>query len=137
MSLQGEESSKESGMKVSAYAHLVALILQDRDFFDSTLDELKEYFDALVAWVQLGQDQKVEDAPWLEMILLIIERVLAEDEQPAQITWEPPPVDDPLKPQPEPVLPEPIVSTELRSTLFDALVAMLPKIGKSASLALS
>ncbi|KAI7196899.1 hypothetical protein KC352_g20687, partial [Hortaea werneckii] len=137
MSLQGEESSKESGMKVSAYAHLVALILQDRDFFDSTLDELKEYFDALVAWVQLGQDQKVEDAPWLEMILLIIERVLAEDEQPAQIAWEPPPVDDPLKPQPEPVLPEPIVSSELRSTLFDALVAMLPKIGKSASLALS
>ncbi|KAI6790493.1 putative E3 ubiquitin-protein ligase [Hortaea werneckii] len=137
MSLQGEEPSKESGMKVSAYAHLVALILQDRDFFDSTLDELKEYFDALVAWVQLGQDQKVEDAPWLEMILLIIERVLAEDEQPAQIAWEPPPVDDPLKPQPEPVLPEPIVSSELRSTLFDALVAMLPKIGKSASLALS
>ncbi|KAI7443512.1 putative E3 ubiquitin-protein ligase [Hortaea werneckii] len=137
MSLQGEESSKESGMKVSAYAHLVALILQDRDFFDSTLDELKEYFDALVAWVQLGQDQKVEDAPWLEMILLIIERVLAEDEQPAQIAWEPPPADDPLKPQPEPVLPEPIVSSELRSTLFDALVAMLPKIGKSASLALS
>ncbi|KAI7260547.1 hypothetical protein KC352_g10154, partial [Hortaea werneckii] len=137
MSLQGEEPSKESGMKVSAYAHLVALILQDRDFFDSTLDELKEYFDALVAWVQLGQDQKVEDAPWLEMILLIIERVLAEDEQPAQIAWEPPPVDDPLKPQPEPILPEPIVSSELRSTLFDALVAMLPKIGKSASLALS
>ncbi|KAI6881453.1 putative E3 ubiquitin-protein ligase [Hortaea werneckii] len=137
MSLQGEEPSKESGMKVSAYAHLVALILQDRDFFDSTLDELKEYFDALVAWVQLGQDQKVEDAPWLEMILLIIERVLAEDEQPAQIAWEPPPVDDPLKPQPEPVLPEPIVSSELRSTVFDALVAMLPKIGKSASLALS
>ncbi|KAI7477354.1 putative E3 ubiquitin-protein ligase [Hortaea werneckii] len=137
MSLQGEEPSKESGMKVSAYAHLVALILQDRDFFDSTLDEIKEYFDALVAWVQLGQDQKVEDAPWLEMILLIIERVLAEDEQPAQIAWEPPPVDDPLKPQPEPILPEPIVSSELRSTLFDALVAMLPKIGKSASLALS
>lgn len=137
MSLQGEDSSKESGIKISAYAHLVALILQDRDFFDSTLDELKASFDSLVAWVQLGSDQKVEDAPWLETILLIIERILAEDEQPAEIKWEPPPADDPLKPLPEPELPELVVSPELRSTLFDGLVDVLPKIGKNLSLALS
>ncbi|KAK6395996.1 hypothetical protein LTR65_010105 [Meristemomyces frigidus] len=137
MSLQGSEPTKEAGVKISAYAHLVALILQDRDFFDSTLDELKEYFDALVAWVQLSPDQKAEDAPWMEMILLIIERVLAEDEQPALLKWEPPPSDDPLKALPEPVLPEPTVSTELRNTLFDALIDVLPKVGKNASLALS
>lgn len=137
VSLQSETPSKESGEKIAAYAHLVALILQDRDFFDSTLDELKEYFDSLVGWVQLGQDQKAEDAPWIEMILLIIERVLTEDEQPAEIQWQPPPVDDPLKPLPEPTLPEPVVSSELRSTLFNALVDLLPKIGRNTSLALS
>lgn len=137
LSLQGEESSEQSGAKISAYAHLVALVLQDRQFFTATLDELKNYFDALVAWIQLGQDQKVEDAPWIEMVLLIIERVLAEDEQPAEIAWTAPSPDDPLKTLPEPVLPEPVVPAELRSTLLDALVDLLPKIGKNASLALS
>ncbi|KAK3691898.1 E3 ubiquitin-protein ligase tom1, partial [Vermiconidia calcicola] len=137
LSLQGEGPSEESGAKISAYAHLVALILQDRDFFDSTLDELKEYLDALVSWIQLGQDQKAEDAPWIEMILLIIERVLAEDEQPVEITWQPPPADDPLKALPEPSRPGLVVSTELRSSLFDAIVELLPKVGKNRSLALS
>ena len=136
LSLQSEEPSEEMGAKIAAYAHLVALILQDRDFFDSTLDELKDYFDALVSWIQLGQDQKAENAPWIEMVLLIIERVLAEDEQPVEITWKPPPEDDPLKTLPEPTIPEPVVSAELRSSLFDTIVDLLPKIGKHTSLAL-
>jgi E3 ubiquitin-protein ligase HUWE1 len=137
LSLQGEDPSPEAGAKISAYAHLVALILQDNDFFHSTLDELKEYFDALISWIQVGQDQKVEDAPWIEMILLIMERVLAEDEQPASIEWTEPALDEPLKPLPELSLPEPNVSLEDRSSLFDALVDLLPKIGKNVSLALS
>lgn len=137
LSLQAEEPSEQSSAKISAYAHLVALILQDRDFFDSTLDELKECFESLVYWIQLGQDQKAEEAPWIEMVLLIIERVLAEDEQPISITWTPPPSEDPLKAMPEPTLPEPVVSSELKSTLFESLVDLLPKIGKNRSLALS
>ncbi|EMC94928.1 hypothetical protein BAUCODRAFT_140168 [Baudoinia panamericana UAMH 10762] len=137
MSLTADEPSKESGVKIAAYAHLVALILQDGDFFASTLDELKEYFDALVNWVQLGQDQKAEDTPWLETVLLIMERVLAEDEQPASIEWVPPPADDPLKHLPEPVVYDQVVSSDLRMELFEALINILPKIGKNASLALS
>ena len=137
MSLQLDEMSHELGLKIHAYAHLLALILQDRDFFDSTMDELKEYFDNLVEWVQLDSDQKIEDAPWIEMVLLIIERVLAEDEQPAEVEWEPPPADEPLKPLPSPKTPELVVSSELRSQLFDALVDLLPKIGKNSLLALS
>ncbi|PIB02137.1 E3 ubiquitin-protein ligase TOM1-like [Cercospora beticola] len=137
ISLQGEEGSPEAGKKIHAYAHLVALILQDRDFFDSTLDELKEYFGSLVSWVQLETDQKAEDAPWVEMILLIIERVLAEDEQPIEIEWTPPPSDDPLKPLPKITEPEPVVSAESRAQLFDALEGLLPKVGKNKSLALS
>ncbi|CAK4034680.1 related to HECT [Lecanosticta acicola] len=137
MSLYGEEPSKESGLKIHAYAHLIALIIQDRDFFDSILDELKDSFETLVSWVQLEQEQKIEDAPWIETILLIIERVLAEDEQPVEIQWEAPPPDDPLKPMPLPPRPDPIVSMELRSQLFEALLDMLPKIGKNKTLALS
>ena len=137
LSLQADEPGKERGEKMAAYAHLLALILQDRDFFDSTLDELKESFEALVSWIQLEQDQKAEDAPWIEMILLIVERVLAEDEQPVEVAWNPPPTDDPLKAMPEPTLPEPVVSSEVRASLFDTLVDLLPKIGKHPSLALS
>ncbi|KAK0249144.1 E3 ubiquitin-protein ligase tom1 [Friedmanniomyces endolithicus] len=137
MSLQVDDPSKEAGIKIAAYAHLVALILQDRDFFDSTLDELKEYLDALVSWIQLAPEQKAEDAPWMEMVLLIIERMLAEDEQPVEMKWTPPPADDPLKALAEPEMPEPVVSSESRSTLFNALLDVLPKIGKNTSLALS
>ncbi|KAM3415628.1 E3 ubiquitin-protein ligase TOM1-like [Cercospora zeina] len=137
ISLQGEEGGEEAGKKIHAYAHLVALILQDRDFFDSTLDELKEYFPTLVTWVELKTDQKVEDAPWVEMILLIIERVLAEDEQPIEIEWAPPPPDNPLKPLPNITEPEPVVSSELRTKLFNALEDLLPKVHKNKSLALS
>ncbi|OQO09134.1 hypothetical protein B0A48_06025 [Cryoendolithus antarcticus] len=137
LSLYGEEPSKENGRKISAYAHLVALILQDSDFFESTLDELKDNLDTLISWTELKGEDKAEDAPWIEMLLLIIERVLAEDEQPIVIEWDPPPADDPLKPQPKPQPPEFAVPEESRSQLFDSMLNLLPKIGKNASLALS
>ena len=137
LSLQGGDSTKEYGAKVAAYAHLVALILQDRDFFDSTLDELKECFDALIAWIAIEQDQKAEDMPWIEMILLILERVLAEDEQPKDISWRPPPADDPLQPLPAPTPTDLVVPPESRTMLFEALLDLLPKVGKNSSLALS
>jgi len=137
MSLQTEEPSKEAGIKISATAHLVALILQDRDFFDSTLDKLKDTFETLVACIQLKSDQKTEDAPWIETILLIIERVLSEDEQPTLIDWVVPSREDPLQQISEPELPALTVSFELRTTLFDALIELLPRVGKNSSLALS
>jgi E3 ubiquitin-protein ligase HUWE1 len=137
ISLQAEEPNAESGLKIRAYAHLVALILQDRDFFDSTLDELKEYFGNLVQWVKLDSDKKVEDIPYLSTVLLIIERVLSEDEQPIDVEWIPPSPEDPLKPMPVPSEPEPVVSKELRAELFEALLDILPRIGKNTSLALS
>lgn len=135
---QSEESpSKEMATKIQAYAHLVALILQDRDFFDSTLDDLKEYFSDLVDWVQLEPDQKAEDAPWIRTVLLIIERVLAEDEQPVQVEWNPPSPEEPLQPLPVAESAESVVSKEHRSKLFDALIGILHKVGKNPSLALS
>ncbi|GAB7362571.1 hypothetical protein MBLNU230_g2887t1 [Neophaeotheca triangularis] len=133
----GMDEGAEAGRKIYAYAHLVAIILQDNEFFLSTLDELKEYFDQLVGWVELQPQQKAEDAPWLEMILVIIERVLSEDEQPAEVKWETPPPDDPLRPLPEVQKPELIVSAELRNRLFRGLVDVLPKINKNSPLAIS
>ena len=136
LSLQGEESPG-SGAKISSYAHLVALIMQERDFFDSTLDELKDNFESFISWIQLRPDQKAEDAPWIEMLLLIMERVLAEDEQPVEVDWTAPSIEEPLKPLPEPKVAEPVVPVETRAQLFSTIVDLLPKVGKNASLALS
>jgi E3 ubiquitin-protein ligase HUWE1 len=136
LSLQGEEGP-DSGLKIASYAHLVALIMQERDFFDSTLDELKDNFDSFINWIQLRPDQKAEDAPWIEMLLLIMERVLAEDEQPVEIEWSAPSIDEPNKPLPEPKEVEPVVDAETRAQLFSTIVDILPKVGKNSSLALS
>ncbi|QIW98070.1 hypothetical protein AMS68_003588 [Peltaster fructicola] len=137
LSLQAEESTEATDQKIAAYAHLVALILQDHDFFEATLEELKDNFDALVSWMRSSLNSSAECAPWVEMILLIVERVLAEDEQPAQIEFVPPPADDPLKTMPEPQVPEQIVSVDSRAELFCVMVDILPKVGKQHSLALS
>jgi len=137
ISLQGGESSKESGVKIHAYAHLVALILQDRDFFTSALEQLSGFFGNLVEWIELKPEQKVEDAPWIEMILLIIERALAEDEQPLEVKFVTPPSDDPLKSQPTITARELIVSSEMRIRLLDTLLNLMPKLSSNASLVLS
>jgi E3 ubiquitin-protein ligase HUWE1 len=136
LSLQGEEGP-ESGLKIASYAHLVALIMQERDFFDSTLDELKDNFESFINWIQLRPDQKAEDAPWIEMLLLIMERVLAEDEQPVEVEWAAPAIDEPTKPLPEPKPVDPVVPIVTRAQLFNTIVDLLPKVGKNASLALS
>jgi E3 ubiquitin-protein ligase HUWE1 len=136
LSLQGEEGP-DSGLKIASYAHLVALIMQERDFFDSTLDELKDNFDSFINWIQLLPDQKAEDAPWIEMLLLIMERVLAEDEQPIEVEWNSPSIDEPNKPLPEPKAVDPVVPAETRTQLFSTIVDLLPKVGKNSSLALS
>jgi E3 ubiquitin-protein ligase HUWE1 len=136
LSLQGEEGP-DSGLKISSYAHLVALIMQERDFFDSTLDELKDNFESFINWIQLRPDRKAEDAPWIATLLLIMERVLAEDEQPIEVEWTPPSIEEPTKPLPEPKTVEPVVPAETRTQLFNTLVDLLPKVGKNASLALS
>ncbi|KAM0703801.1 hypothetical protein Q7P35_009740 [Cladosporium inversicolor] len=136
LSLQGEEGP-DSGLKIASYAHLVALIMQERDFFDSTLDELKDNFDSFINWIQLRPDQKAEDAPWIEMLLLIMERVLAEDEQPVEVEWSAPSLEEPNKPLPEPKAVEPVVDAETRAQLFSTIVDLLPKVGKNSSLALS
>jgi E3 ubiquitin-protein ligase HUWE1 len=137
ISLHTEELNKDSGAKIHAHAHLVALVLQDRNFFDSALEPLKRCFGSLISWLQLQPEQKTEEAPWIEMILLIIERVLAEDEQPVEVTWNPTSADELSNVAPSLSTPEPLVSGAHRSELFSAVLDLLPRIGKNASFALS
>lgn len=139
ISLQSEEDLKPIGKKIASYAHLLALILQEREFYNATLPQLKEFFSQLLGFIKTSPDQRGEESsPWIGHILLIIERLLADDAQPFQIQWTPP-RDEELEDEPNSILelPEPVVPTDDKRELFNAIVDVLPRIGKDESLALS
>lgn len=138
ISLQMDEDFRPEGKKIAAYANLLALVLQDKDFYDATLDELKDNFATLLGFIKIFPDQSAEEAsPWIGQILLIIERMLAEDAQPQQIKWTPPSSDDPTAASPIAELENPIVPIDEKIQLFEAIIEILPRIGKDESLALS
>ncbi|KAI5270030.1 hypothetical protein E4T47_06542 [Aureobasidium subglaciale] len=138
MSLRPEEGTPLEGKKVASYAHLLALVIQDREFFDASLETLKENFEQFGDFIKMFQGQKSEEtSPWVSNVLLIIERVLAEDEKPQQIQWIAPSYDAPPQEQDVIELKPPVVPDEDKIIVFDALVEILPKIGKDESLALS
>jgi E3 ubiquitin-protein ligase HUWE1 len=138
MSLRPDEDTPIEGKKIASYAHLLALVMQDREFFNASLDTLTENFEYFGGFIKMFQGQKPDEtSPWVSNVLLIIERVLAEDEKPQQIQWTVPPFEDPYKEQDLVELRAPVVSDEKKTTVFDALVEILPKIGKDETLALS
>ncbi|KZF19822.1 hypothetical protein L228DRAFT_270601 [Xylona heveae TC161] len=137
ISLQSEEDYRPAGKKIAAYAHLLALVIQDREFYDATLDELKENFSTLMDFIKVTPEQTGAQSPWIGNILLILEKLLSEDVQPRQIKWTPPSADAPRAPSPVAELDEPMVQANDKERLFEALIEILPRIGKEESLALS
>lgn len=134
-----DESNTESGKQVAAYANLLALILQSKEFFDACLNELKEKFECMLGFVKISPNQSAgtTSTPWLGQTLLVMEKLLSEDSQPPQVKW----------PQPGPNgLPSmadvmgiepPLVSSEAKSDLFEALIQLMPSTGKDESIVLS
>jgi E3 ubiquitin-protein ligase HUWE1 len=137
ISLQSEDDFRSQSKKIAASAHLLALVLQEKDFYDVIVEELKDNFVTLLGFVKIFPDQAAdESSPWIGQVLLIIERLLAEDQLPQQITWTPP-TGDSTEPISADQLPEPIVGVDEKNQLFDAIMEMLPRISKDESLALS
>lgn len=138
ISFQMDEDFRPAGKKIAAYANLLALVLQDRDFYDATLDELKNNFCYLLGFVKIFPDQTVEEAsPWIGQILLIVEKILAEDIQPSQIQWASPTLEGPRPDSPIVEFQAPLLPMDEKLQLFDAIMEILPRIGKDESLALS
>lgn len=132
------ENFQTAGKKIAAYAHILALVLQDRDMYNATLDELKECFGTFLSFIKTPKPEQDESFPWIGHVLLILERLLSDDSQPQQIRWTPPSLDDPNPDDNEPAqLEEPLVSHDQKTQLFEALVELLPRIGKDDALALS
>ena len=137
ISYQSEDDFRSQGKKIAASAHLLALVLQEKDFYEVIVEELKDNFAILLGFIKIFPDQTPEESsPWIGQVLLIIERLLAEDQLPRQIQWTPPTGDS----QQETTLddlPEPTVSNDEKNQLFQAVMDILPRIGKDESLALS
>ncbi|KAL1959539.1 hypothetical protein VTO42DRAFT_1984 [Malbranchea cinnamomea] len=141
ISLQMEENFETGGKKIAAYANLLALVLQDKDIYEATLDELKENFSVLLGFIRLPtkmtEKPTEETCPWIGQVLLIMERVLSDDAQPVQIRWTPPNSNEPEEPEQPAQLEEPVISLDDKMKLFESIVDILPRIGKAELLALS
>lgn len=138
MSFAGEEDIRPSGKKIAAYAHLLALMLRDKQFYSAAVGELKENLPTLLSFVKLSPNHSAEEpSPWISHILLIVEMLLSEDARPQKTKWTlPKDENDTVEP---PVLEESEMSVlpEERSQLLDAILEILPRIGKDESLALA
>ena len=143
MSLQIEDEIptadfEAQAKKIASYAHLLALVLQDKTFYDATLDELKDSFCSLTEFIKVYPDQKTGGAtPWIGQVLLILERLLSEDAQPRLIEFNPPAHDDPLEDSRIAELSPPLISQDEKEGLLSAVLEILPHIGKDETLAIS
>lgn len=131
------ENFQAAGKKVAAYAHLLALVLQDKDMYTATLDELKECFTTFLGFIKVSPERSADESfPWIGHVLLILEKLLSDDAQPPQIRWNLPDSDNSDDAGPA-HLEEPLVSLDQKMQLYEAIVEILPRIGKDDTLALS
>ena len=136
ISFQAEEDFRPAGKKIAAYANLLALVMQDHDFYDSTFEELQGQFSALLGFIRIFPSQAADEpSPWIGQILLVLEKILAEDVQPSQIQWSAP-HEDGSRPS-TPRFEKSLLPKKDKTELFEAIVEILPRIGKDESLALS
>lgn len=131
-----ENEKKTNGKCIAAYAHLLALLLQDETFFDKNIDTLRERIDEYVALLKVSPSTSAEDLPpWIPFILLVLETLLSHDEKPTAVQWNmPKSLDDPVV-APVLTLKSPLVNDELRSSVLESLLELLPRIGKGEMLA--
>lgn len=137
VSLSCEDDFRPESKRISASAHLLALVLQEKDFYDVIADDIQENFNSLLQFIKIFPDQSPEDSsPWIGHVLLVLERLLAEDQLPHQIQWTAPTGDSQEEASVD-ELPEPVVDMTQKNKLFDAIIEILPRIAKDESLALS
>ncbi|KAL2835186.1 hypothetical protein BDW59DRAFT_4863 [Aspergillus cavernicola] len=133
------ENLQAGGKRVAAYAHLLALVVQDKEMYDATQVELKECFTTFLQFISVPSEKTPDESfPWVGHVLLVLEKLLSDDAQPPQIRWSPPENADPsTNDEGSAQLEEPLVSKDEKMQLFEALIEILPRIGKDDTLALS
>lgn len=139
LSMQVEDDINEArGKKIGAAAHLVALLIQDGEVFKETLSIYQEAFDGLLSFLRLpaadGRSAQ-ESFPWVAPVLLIVEKMLSKDSEPPEIKWSPPnDLDTVSKAE---IVPFSVLDLSTKLELFDALINLLPRVGKDKLMALA
>lgn len=87
VSLNSDDDFRPHAKKISSTAHLLGLVLQNQDFFDACLEDLKEQIPVLVEFIKMHPG---EPASWIANILIVVEKVLSESAQPRRVTFTPP-----------------------------------------------
>jgi E3 ubiquitin-protein ligase HUWE1 len=133
-----DEVKKSSARSIAAYAHLLSLLLQDKPFYKLTVETLKGHIGDYLGFLQLPPASSNEDLPpYIPYILLIFEILLSDDQQPVEVKWKAPTSEDEAIEEPVLQEREPNLQPEERATLFNAIIDVLPRIGKEESLAIS
>lgn len=136
ISLQMEEDFRPAGKRIASYANLLALVLQEKEFFEATTEFLIENLEQLMGFIKIYPDPPDQASPWIGQVLLVIEKVLAEDVQPTKIEWSMPAHGE-IQKSAIIEMPPPLVPLDAKLQLFEAIDSILLGIGKDESLALS
>jgi E3 ubiquitin-protein ligase HUWE1 len=133
-----DDDKKLNGKSIAAYAHLLALLLQDKGFFHSTVEVLREKVEEYIGFLKIPPTSSNEELPpWIPYILLIVEILLGHDEHPPEVHWKPPTSEN------DEILPavlqkrDLLISEDHRKELLDMILDILPRIGKEETLATS
>ncbi|KAM0556810.1 hypothetical protein ACHAPJ_005870 [Fusarium lateritium] len=133
-----EEEKQRTGKCIAAYAHLLALLLQDEHFFDNNIESLRENINEYLGFLKVSPSTSSEEMPpWIPYILLVIETLLCHDERPVAAQWKAPKSLDEAVPEPIIQLPTPIIGDEQRTQILEYLLEMLPRVGKEETLAVA
>lgn len=133
-----EEERKKNGKCIAAYAHLLALLLQDESFYESNTDTLKEKIEEYVGFLKMSPSASAEELPpWIPYILLIFETILCADERPVPAQWKAPKALDEAFTPPVIQKREPVIEEAQRAEILDAVLELLPRVGREATLAVS
>jgi E3 ubiquitin-protein ligase HUWE1 len=126
-----------NAQSVQAYAHLLALLLQDKKFFECNIETLSDKVDEYIGFLKTTLNNTTQELPsWIPDMLLILEILLAEGEQSPEAQWKPPTnVTDPIQPFELPPRNQ-IVNNDQCIGLFDYIVEILPRIGKDKTFAI-
>ncbi|KAM3565487.1 hypothetical protein MY1884_000192 [Beauveria asiatica] len=132
------EEKKKNGKCIAAYAHLLALLLQDQTFFDNNVDSLRDKVAEYVDFLKVPSSGAADELPpWIPYVLLVLEPLLSHDERPVAAQWlAPRTVDDPVQPAVL-QLGVSLISDQQRSNILESLLDLLPRVGKQELLALS
>jgi E3 ubiquitin-protein ligase HUWE1 len=134
-----DEMKEASATSIASYAHLLSMLLHESEpFFRCSTTTLKDNIGEYLSFLQVPPSTASEDLPpWIPYVLLIFEIALKHDEQVVGATFKMPTSEDdavgPLVLQ----VKDTIVQSAHRSALLEAILEILPRVGRNESLAVA